>query len=262
MIKESTHIKLNRFNQESLNKLLFTSINKGDFEMIKYILESPKLDRHADITASNSLAFQQACSYGDVETIEYLANFLENKNPGKNKKILENGILQACIRDNNEVIECLLSSPNLKEHASPNADNGNILSLSCSSGNLEMVKFLLTNPNLKEKTKINGTKNNGLIEACIFGHFEVIKYLTSSSELKEHADIHTRKDKAFIELCKNEHFEIAKYFIFDLKINYTTEIEKKLKEYPSVKSLFERRELNNCLQKDLPISQPIKKIKI
>ena len=144
-----------------------------------------------------------------------------------NKKELNNELLQACQEGHSDIVQYLLTSPELKEHADihhkSNSDS-NALLYACARGYLDIVKYLLTSPELKEHANIHDQDNygkNSLIRACQEGHSDIVQYLLTSPELKEHADIHHKSNSgsnALMIACHYGHLDIAQYLIIDMNM--------------------------------------------
>lgn len=83
----------------------------------------------------------------------------------------------------------------------------------CDDGNLSIVKCLLTSPDLKEHADIHTDDDCGLQWACENGHLKIVQYLLTSTELKEHANIHARENLSFEWACQGLCFDIVKYLL-------------------------------------------------
>lgn len=111
-----------------------------------------------------------------------------------------------------------------------------------------------------------------LITACYNGNMDEIRYLLTSPDLEEHADLHYANDKATMIAIAEQNTDILKYFIFELNIERSYFIEFYMnmllvnpnvaKKVEIVKEMFEKRTLNEQLNKELDsdiISQTTKK---
>jgi ankyrin repeat protein len=284
-------------SQDELYKSLLKAAEKGDLEVIQYLLENKDLKHKVSISYINhSNPFIYACNCGHLDIIEYFVNSSDPQGPGYCLEIINRGLIQACIKGNNEVIKFLLSSPKLKNHADINADKGTPLYLLVSDGDLDIIRYLLSSPDLKNHADINAIDGSILVEACGQGHLEVVKYLLTSPELKEHANISAQNNMPFKKACMEGHLEIVKYlvtnpefenkinlkkrassyfkdalmcgqlnvinyFIFDLNINKTKTIQHFLEKNPNekVENWFTLREVNKSLNKDLPQNSVLQK---
>lgn len=106
--------------QAKLDVLLHIACDEGDLEMVKYVLTSDEIEKHANISLEGNKALINACAKGHLEIVKYL-----------------------------------LTSPELKKHANINVQNGKALDYACFKGHLEVVKYLTTSEDLKKRIDIN-----------------------------------------------------------------------------------------------------------
>ena len=139
----------------------------------------------------------------------------------------------------------------------------------CYEGRLEVVQYLLTSPELSEHANIHAKDDLGFIWACAQGHLEVVKYLLTSPELTEHADIHASSDEGFMWACYQGHLEVIKYLIIDMNIEKTNSIETYLNENKDNENvqqaieLFNTRDLHHQLNENIKDNkEKVKKVKI
>ena len=139
----------------------------------------------------------------------------------------------------------------------------------CAQGHLEVVEFLLTSAELKEHADVHAKDDLGFRVACRSGRLEVVKYLLTSTELKEHVDIHAENDWGFIWACYEGRLEVVKCLIIDMNIDKTNYIEKYLnknKDNENVQQaieFFNTRDLHYQLKENIKDNkEKVKKIKI
>ncbi len=192
----------------------------------------------------------------------------KNKYKTLTPKQLNKVFINSCQKGHLEIVQYLLTSPDLKEHANIHADNDLGFRLACENGYLEVVKYLLTSPDLKEHADIHADNDYGFRLACARGQLEVVKYLLTSPNLKEHADIHANNDSGFRLTCNYGQLEIVKFLILDMSIEKTKYIKHYLKENQDNKcvkeaiELFKIREFNQKLNNDLENKEKKNKLKI
>ena len=125
-------------------------------------------------------------------------------------------------------------------------------------GNLGLVKYLLTSPELKEHANVNADNGEGFYCACGNGHLDVVQYLLTSPDLTEHVDMHIQNDGGFKTACHYGHFNVIQFLIFEMGFEKTKEVEnyfmlgtlpKKNKE--QVEQLFVMKNLNENLNVEL-----------
>lgn len=124
---------------------------------------------------------------------------------------------------------------------------------SCAFGYMEIVEYLLTSPELKKTANIHYQEDIGVIHACAGGCLSIVQYLLMSPNLKEHADIHADNDRALLLACSNSKMNIIEYLIFEYNIKYTSYIENHLieKNRKDVINMFKIRDLKEDLQRKL-----------
>ena len=144
-----------------------------------------------------------------------------------NQDELNQELLNACIQGQLDIIQYLLTSPELQEHLDIHyQDNSyrNALIWACYQGHLDIVQYLLTSPDLQDHANIYHQDNygkNALMYACINGHLNIVEYLLTSPNLAEHADIHHKDDtswNALMVACHYEYLDIVKYLIIDMNM--------------------------------------------
>ena len=77
---------------------------------------------------------------------------LKEKYKKLNQEELNEQFIDACAQGHLEVVEFLLTSAELKEHANIHADNDEGFRIACSQGHLEVIKCLIIDMNI-DKTK-------------------------------------------------------------------------------------------------------------
>lgn len=127
-------------------------------------------------------------------------------------------------------------------------------------GDLDGVIELLTSPKLPIKADIHYGDDWSLLLAIENGHTDVVKYLLNSENLKEHADITVNDYYIFKTLCNikknlsqnNAYEEILFFIIYEYKMPINDNITNwLLNKHPDIEQLFNKRDLNSSLNKDL-----------
>jgi ankyrin repeat protein len=96
--------RFHNLSQDKLNSRFLDACENGDIELVKYLLLSSDLERHANIDTGYNLGFRTACVNGHLEIVKYL---LEQPILCKNM-IIESGFEYACINGKLEVVKHLL----------------------------------------------------------------------------------------------------------------------------------------------------------
>lgn len=263
------------------------------FKTVDYILFSPSLEEERKKIENKEFAFTAACSNGNLIQVRKYIKSLKIE-----KLHLGQGLELACIFGHIKIVEYLLSSKELKEHAEIDYRKNIAIMKACKHGHLDIVKYLLESPKLKKHANIHITVSDmedyPFMLAAEYNQDEIVKYLMElkdknkpdikSSEYgvvkeyllkgnlemfkyiveKEKIDIHLDNDYCFKFAVERKHYQILNYLIFDLNININSEIENHLikNKEEEIKEMFKKRELNNKLSEVLILKNinEIKKI--
>ena len=72
MINQELKQKYKKLNQEELNEEFIDACKNDDLDIVKYLLISPELKKHANIHAENNNGFICACYQGHLEVVKCL----------------------------------------------------------------------------------------------------------------------------------------------------------------------------------------------
>lgn len=203
-----------RYSQDELNTRLILACQGDDLSKMKYLLTSPKLERHADVHAENDMVLRVACRNGALETVKYLLTSPEMEGQFANKDFP--GLAQACDYGCLDIVKYLLASPELKRHANIHDENDAALRMACHSGHIEIVKYLLTSPEIKEHANLNAQGGYALVCAFTNQYHQVVNYLLYDMKMQTDSRIYAMMmDTSKMEELKGQ---VAKRDLF-LKIN-------------------------------------------
>lgn len=121
MITEEQKLEFNNMDKELLNINLRDACFHGHLDIVKYLLTSPDLKKHANIHENNDWPLQRACRYGNLEVVKYL-----------------------------------LTSPDLTEYANIHEDNDLAFKDACYKKYLEIVKYLIFDYKIDQTVSIRG----------------------------------------------------------------------------------------------------------
>lgn len=141
-LTEELKLKFQHYSNYQLNNVFIQACEYGYLDVVKYLLTSTELTKHANIHAHDDAGFRWACENGHLDIVKYL-----------------------------------LTSPELTEHADIHAYNDYGFRSACEYGHLDIVKYLLTSPELKEHADIHAKNNGGFQWACEPDHVHIIQYL-------------------------------------------------------------------------------------
>jgi len=167
------------------------------------------------------------------------------------QKDIDDKFREACISGDLEKVRYCLTSSELTFHANIHAIHP--FRHACQFGHLEIVKYLLTSPELKEHASASQEEEIFLFSAVINKRLDVVKYLLGSPDLSIKPNLHIDDDLVFTNSCSKKDYDMLRYFITDLNIEKSNAISKYLERNPDPKvdSLFDMRELNSDLNKNL-----------
>jgi ankyrin repeat protein len=123
--------------------------------------------------------FVNACKDNDLAKVKELLS-----NPAVDIHYLEDsGLLQACREGHYQIVEYLLSSPDLKEHSDIHAQGDYALILACEKGNFDVLDFLLNNQDLKERINLLDNFND-----VYYLIYEIADNMRDQAYAHEHGD--------------------------------------------------------------------------
>lgn len=133
--------------------------------------------------------FRYSARWGQVHIVEYFLNRLNNKSNDDLPihSLNDYSLRVACLYGHFNVIQFLLTSTTLKEHANIyaiNESNQTPFLNACQYGGIHIIKYLLQSPDLKENVDIRKNFTKSLALCCIGQHFDLFLYLLEYT--KEH----------------------------------------------------------------------------
>lgn len=212
-----------------IDEKLLDACEEGDLNKVRLLLTNSGYEYHANIHYQENAPLHQACEHNHLHIVQYL-----------------------------------LTSPELKKHADIHSRNDWALTLACNEGHFEMVKYLLASPDLKEHSNITVDQ---LYYAIKLEHYDIVDYLLISPDLKKNPTLNMDEDYIFKQTCEYADMKTMQYLIYDLDIKKTKELNKYLEKstgrpgrlVSEAKKMFELRDINKQLNKDLLDNQEFKK---
>lgn len=182
--QNKTKINSNHMLVSNLNDALIYACHFGNIQYVKYFLTSAELVLHANVNGLNPLINDSL-----VESVQKNFPQLVLINNYKISKPLENAFLQNHLH----VVDYLLNSPELKEHADINAASYNIVKNAMKNGNSEIISSLIFDYNIEKTQEINELLNN----------YVNYKYPDMVDEIREMFGKRQIKDDLNMELSNN-----------------------------------------------------------
>jgi ankyrin repeat protein len=180
--------KFKDMSQHSLNVHCCSACGKGDFEVIQYLLFSPELEKHAQLDYVKNKGLSFASRNGHINIIRYF--LLEQKIVDIDIHARQDEMLYSAVEGGQlGVIQYLLKSPELKEHANLK-NNEYIVKAAFLSGHLNIVKYFLNDL----KNEIDFDTNNLFMIAYSKGHNDILEYLIFEAKIEMSVSIKTHLD--------------------------------------------------------------------
>lgn len=134
-------------SQVTLNSEFNTACRNGQLDIVKYLLTSHDLEKHAKINANDGWGFIWACQNGYLDIIKYLLTSPDLKKHVRISTQNYYGVYWACQGGHLDVVEYLLSSPELKKHANIHANNDLAFIGACKNEEMNIVNYLVLQHN-------------------------------------------------------------------------------------------------------------------
>lgn len=131
------------------NRALIEAANSGHLHIIRYLLTSPDLKRHADIHAKSNMALRYACYSGHLHVVRYLLTSPELKEHARiNTESNISGLSWAISNNCVNIVEYLLFSDELNQHADITHNDFHCLK-NCFSETYNTLNFILNDERMK-----------------------------------------------------------------------------------------------------------------
>ncbi len=130
---------------------------------------------------------------------------------------LNKAFIDACKDGDLDVVQYLLTSSELQEHADIHADDGGGIMLACRNGHLDIIRYLLTSPELKEPPNIQHLLT-GIMLACINDNLTIVEYLFTSPDLHCYSETVAKKGVFFGWACDAGSLNVVKYLLNSLNL--------------------------------------------
>lgn len=186
---------------------------------------------------------------------DFLDRYLKQRITKKEfNELVNECFIKVCAYQLEYVKYLILFSP-IKNNIDISYKNFAAINMCCFHNNLEVLKFLVSIRDINIHTE----NDYPIRIACDKGYLELIEFLLTSQELKEHSDIHALEDYALKIASGMKRNDVIDYLIFNYQIEMTKSIqqyikaEKELFGHSMLEPLFNRRELNKNLKKELEI---------
>lgn len=246
---------------DSINYAFTSACDGNQLAVMNYLLVSDDLQYHAEVNSDNYSAFFLACEKS-LDAVKFLIPLLKFDTEDKKEYIAECAMFKACEGGNLELVKYLFSEKTINEHFDISKNIEDVISASAIKGHIDIFEYLLNLENTKDKILNSDDLLEEIILNCFTeSRFEMIEHLLNHNDLKEHIDIHKDNDKLFKFLCEQGGEYEIEYLVNKIKIERTKDISKMLvnPDYVKYNKLFEKRDLNSSLSKELQYNQENKK---
>jgi ankyrin repeat protein len=108
MTKDEFYEGLKHKSRYDLSGYLTNACSGGDLDLVKHLLTSPDLPKHADINFRDDLPLEYACSKGQLEIVKYLLTSPELKTHANIHGINDRPIREAIDNEEIAIVEFLV----------------------------------------------------------------------------------------------------------------------------------------------------------
>lgn len=170
---------------KNINNEFIEACKQGNLDKVKFLLlvgdERGKADIHARVE-KDVLNYMVKDSQGNFHTPPQFELELM-KGP------FDTGVHDACKNGHLKIVDFLLTSKELNEHANIRAYNDGLLGVAVKEKHYDIAKYLLLSNKLKMKANINGCYAYALSKAISNRDWDFAKWLLTAPELEERANI-------------------------------------------------------------------------
>ena len=224
----------------------YLACKNGHLDIVKYLLNSKEIRIHPDINGDNGQALKNACSEGHFEIVKYLLNGEDLK---AHAKFFPSALIAASNKGHFDIVKYLLTDTKVNEYVDVSSYNDEAFLNACSGNHVDISKYLLTSHEFKNNVDIKKCINSAIFHCCIDGAANTLDYILHLPEAQEHINIHFNDDSPFICAIEERHMHVVQYLIFEYNIRQTENIKRYLRQYDfkEIEKWFEVKELNNEL---------------
>lgn len=193
----------------------------------------------------------------------------------KKKSQLEEELFESCREINvQKTIHLLTSHSTIKPSINARTKNGATpLIISCANGSQEMIEFLLKSPDLKEHADITLKNKHGydaFLTSVLMNRLDLIKYFLNNDSIRKKINVDIRNNKnenAIMLASRMNYMDIVHYLI--LEGNFIVDVDTKnwlngnnefSQKYQETLNIINYKEFNSNLPNLNP--KPILKTKI
>lgn len=221
-----------------------------NFKNIDFTVWKKKLDI---LQLNEELIF--GCGNNRLDIVQYVLTSPELQKHADIHYENESALRMACSQGFINIINYILNSPDLKDHANPDIPGLSIIETATYNGRLDVIKYFLNHPKF-EASSLKQITGHPLVMASGHGFLDIVQYFLTEPKFKDLTDLHANKESAFKFACSNEQFTIIKYYIFDMNIekseNITNWLLNRKNDFTiEVDRLLVIRELNKDLNIEL-----------
>ncbi len=161
-------------------------------------------------------------------------------------------LFKACEQGDFNKVQELLSATKLKDVIK--IQHNNYLLSACLSNSVDIVRYFFTSDTIRNYNDLGANTDYELLLSCNGNHLDVVKFLLESDDIIIKPNIHYKDDLIFNNTLRNKQVELLEYLIFDLQIEKTEAIQRRLISNQNdpdfnkqVQKLFDTRDLQKEL---------------
>jgi hypothetical protein len=253
---------------QSLSNALTAACVNGQLAIVKYLLTSDDIKKNEEIIINEG--FCNAAKNGQLEIVKYLLESYRSRmdkfgwsSSMHNEYYYFNALNHACSSCHINVVEYLIQNVENKSSVIPKLSE-KIFNTTCFKGNIDIFEYLINSSNITSYHQINVGQSHFEL-AYGNNNLELTQLILMNNQYNKNIDVHANNDKAFFTIIGNKDFELLNFLIFNYDIKITPHINSILEEFDNdgqIKKLFELREINKQLNKEISLNKEFNKKKL
>ena len=209
----------------------------GDLSDVKHFLKNGM-----DIHLSQEQAFSNACSSQNIELIDYLLSSPELTEHSKINPEFNEDLLRSCMVGNKEIVKKLFELPIFQKQKRDNLKEHKILLIeafkkACNCSKIKMIEFFIYELPPDDTRIVFNDLNRGFVAACANGKLEAVKFLFNNEKTGPLINPNAYENAALRLTIYNGYQPIIQYLLTEQ--SHKTLISDELKSW-----VFERPDIS------------------